>query len=543
MQTLLIGINSKYIHPAYAVYQLVANATEPVFFKEFTIKDSIAEMTDYILNQNPDLLGISTYIYNVKVVETLLENLKHSSFNGKIVLGGPEVSYQAAYFFKHHSIDFIVRNEGEEAFNALLLALDGKINIQHVPNLVYKVDNNLHYTKLKECDLSTIKPAHHLLQDKENRIVYFEASRGCPFKCAYCMASLEKSVRFFPEAQTKVELLQLLKSNVKTIKFLDRSFNINAKYTHDLFTFLNEHDNNYTTIQFEVVLDLFNKQEIDYILHNIRKDYFRFEVGIQSINTKTTDAVNRYQNWDKIQANHALLKGHVTMHLDLIAGLPYEDLTSFIHTFNETMLLFPDELQLGFLKELKGTQISNTKEAHHYIFDTSAPYEVLSNSYISASELDKIRLVEDILEKYYNSNRFERTMTYLLQTLGLAPFETFYDFAIHLQNNNISLFRYQLHELFQYIYDFLKTLPLVDKDFILFLLKQDYLTFFTNRPKIWWDKENNADRNAIYQILHDTFTESLDTLFRYAHFEIYQKQIFIIVYEPKHVRHYNLDTK
>lgn len=540
MQTLLIGINSKYIHPAYAVYQLVANAIEPVSFKEFTIKDSISEMTDFILQSNPDLLGISTYIYNVKAVKSLLTSLEDAKFKGKIILGGPEVSYQAEHFFKYHAIDFIIRNEGEEAFNLLLLALQGKTDLSSVPNLVYKIGTKLHYTKLKECDLSKIKPAHHLLEDKENRIVYFEASRGCPFKCAYCMASLEKSVRFFKEAQTKSELLQLLKSNVKTIKFLDRSFNINAKYTHDLFTFLKEHDNNYTTIQFEVVLDLFKQEEINFILHNIRRDYFRFEVGIQSINTRTTDSVNRYQNWDKIKENHRLLKGHVTMHLDLIAGLPYEDLNSFMHTFNETILLFPDELQLGFLKELKGTQISKTKEVHHYVFDSQAPYEVLSNSYISSKELDAIRLVEDILEKYYNSNRFNRAICYLFETLKLAPFETYHEFALYLQRKNISLFRYQLHELFQYLFDFLVSLPNVNHAFLLFLLKQDYLTFFKNRPKIWWEKENRTDRNAIYQTLHETYNESLDTLFRYAHFETYLDQSFIIIYEPNHIRTYNL---
>lgn len=540
MQTLLIGINSKYIHPAYAVYQLVANAIEAVSFKEFTIKDSISEMTEFILQENPDLLGISTYIYNVKVVESLLTGLENAKFTGKIVLGGPEVSYQADYFFKHHSIDFIIRNEGEEAFNQLLKSLQGKTDLNSIPNLVYKKDNTLHYTKLQECDLSNIKPAHHLLEDKENRIVYFEASRGCPFKCAYCMASLEKSVRFFPETQTKSELLQLLNANVKTIKFLDRSFNINAKYTHDLFSFLKNHDNNYTTIQFEVVLDLFKQDEIDFILHNIRRDYFRFEVGIQSINKETTDSVNRYQNWDRIKENHKLLKGHVTMHLDLIAGLPYENLDSFIHTFNETFLLFPDELQLGFLKELKGTQISNTKDVHHYIFDSQAPYEVLSNSYISSNELDTIRLVEDVLEKYYNSNRFKRTILYLFETLKLSPFETFLAFALYLKTKDISLFRYQLHELFQHIYEFLIILPNVDSAYLLFLLKQDYLTFFKNRPKIWWEKEDSTNRNAIYQTIHETYAESLDTLFRYAHFETYLDQSFIIIYEPNHVRTYRI---
>src|SRR5690554_3268940 len=169
MQTLLIGINSKYIHPAYAVYQLVANADNPISFKEFTIKDAVEDMATFIVEQDPDLLGISTYIYNVKVVQSLLKSLENIQFKGKIVLGGPEVSYQADYFFKHHSIDFIIRNEGEEAFNQLLKSLQGKTDLNSIPNLVYKKDNTLHYTKLQECDLSNIKPAHHLLEDKENR--------------------------------------------------------------------------------------------------------------------------------------------------------------------------------------------------------------------------------------------------------------------------------------------------------------------------------------------------------------------------------------
>lgn len=538
MKILLIGINSKYIHPAYGIFQLVANTPYPVSHKEFTIKDNISDIVDFIIEQNPDLLGFSTYIYNVSIIEQLLVLLSKSNFSGKIVLGGPEVSYNEEYFLRNFAVDFIVRNEGEVSFNKLIEALTQKTSLLHIPNLVFLEANQITRTSLLECDLTQIKPAHYLVEDKQNRIVYFEASRGCPFKCAYCMASLEKSVRFFPKEQTKQELLHLLKNNTKTIKFLDRSFNINPGYTHELFSFLKENDNQVTTIQFEVVLDLFKESEIQYILDNIRKDYFRFEVGIQSINTKTTDAVNRYQNFDKIRTNHQRLKGHVTMHLDLIAGLPYEDLGSFKNTFNQTLRLYPDELQLGFLKELKGTQISKTKDTHHYIFNQTSPYEVLENAYITASDLNTIKTVEDILEKYYNSHYMDLTMNYLLQDFGFDPFDFFHSFGVYLQEHRITLMRYQIHDLFIYLYDYLLTLPNISSSYVLFLLKQDYLSNFKNRPKIWWEREKSKQREEIFTHLQTNHHISLDILYRYAHIESYQNQYFVIVYQPNNTHRY-----
>ena len=401
MKTLILGINSKYIHPAMGAHQIMVNSEYEIELLEFTIKDQLDIIIKSILDKQFDLLAISTYIWNIEIIKKLLKSLEEINFNKPILLGGPESSYDALNLLSNYNIDYIIKNEGEESFNKLIQALTTNQSLNNVPNLYYKEESIIKFTFDEEPNILNIKHDYSLIGDLQNRIVYLEASRGCYFRCSYCLASLEKKVRFFDVDMIKEELKYLLDRNTKIIKFLDRSFNVNKAHMLDILSFIKQYDNNYTTFQFEIVGDLLDDEVIDFI-NSMRKDYLRFEVGIQSFNEKTIKSVSRTQNFDKLKSNIEKLKNNAVIHADLIAGLPYENKESFINTFNQAFTLFVHELQLGFLKELKGTIISITKDIHEYVFSDTSPYEVIENKYIKNDELQVIRKIEEMLDIFYN---------------------------------------------------------------------------------------------------------------------------------------------
>lgn len=528
MKSLLIGINSKYIHPAMGIFQIATNSLYPLDFKEFTIKDKINDIIQYIYEQEFDILGFSVYIWNVELIKNILKKL--NNVNKIVVLGGPEVSYNAKEFLLNYNIDYIIKNEGEESYNELLDALINHNNINNVSNLYYKIDNEVYFTYEKNPDLSKIKHDYSLINDFKNRIIYLEASRGCYFRCSYCLASLEKQVRFFDLQTTKNELLFLLSNNVKTIKFLDRSFNVDKNHMLEILKFINDHDNNYTTFQFEVVGDLLSDDVIDYI-KTMRKDYLRFEIGIQSFNNKTIYSVQRTQNFDKLKNNIIKLRDYITIHADLIAGLPYEDKKSFINTFNQTYLLFVKELQLGFLKELKGTKISLTKNEHNYNFSNLSPYEVIENKYISKEDLDEIRLVEEGLEKLHNKGYFPNTNLYVFFDLKFDPYHTFLGVTNYIKALNLNYKSMQVSDIARMYYEYLSQY-IPNKEKLLFIIKRDYLSRFKSRPKIWWTNDiTKNERNLIYQEFVNAYPElNLNELYQYGKLEKYNNEYFIIIY-------------
>ena len=454
MKAYLVAINSKYIHPAMGVFSLVSNSKYPVIYDEFIIKDKKEKIIQSILNNEYDILGFSVYIWNSVLVKDILTTLKEMNFNKPIFIGGPETYFNSELYLKQYNVSYVINDEGEESFNELMDYVSGLIPIESVSNLYYLDNQEMKYTYHKKPNINNIVTDLSLIKDFKNRIVYLESSRGCPFKCSYCMASLDDKVRFFPIEKVKKELKFLLDHNCKTIKFLDRSFNINKDYMLEILEFIKENDNGISVFQFEIVGDLLSKDIIEYIKQNMRKGMLRFEIGIQSLNDSTTKAVCRRQNFDKLKENISLLKDHVVLHLDLIAGLPYENLESFKKTFNDSYLLMGEELQLGFLKELKGTKISNEKDNHDYDFDSNPPYEIISNKYIGITELEIIKQVEEGLEKYHNKGCYKNTMEFLFIKNKLDPFETFLKLKT---KSNIEL-KYLNDDLsYKHLYQTLKT--------------------------------------------------------------------------------------
>ncbi|HOH18306.1 MAG TPA: radical SAM protein, partial [Bacilli bacterium] len=352
MKVLLVGINSKYIHPAMGIIQLAANTTWPVTLREFTIKDDPQRIAKEISDFHADVVGISVYIWNATLVKTILSQLSQQL---TIVVGGPEASYRPAEYFAFSNVDYLVKDEGEQAFHYLLNYLNGLMPLDEVPNLYYRGEE-IKFTFNALPDITTIKHDYSLMGNLKHRYLYLESSRGCPYACSYCLASLEKKVRFFPLSQIKKEILWAFHIKTPTVKFLDRTFNCDSQRMIEILSFIQEHDTKQTVFQFEVVADILNEETVRF-LKQLRPGLVRFEIGIQSANETTMEAISRKQNFSQIQTIVQQLKPTITIHLDLIAGLPYEDKPSFINTFNQTLLMFPDELQLGILKALAGTKI------------------------------------------------------------------------------------------------------------------------------------------------------------------------------------------
>lgn len=535
---LLVAINSKYIHPAMGVYQLYTNINKEKYncsYLEFTIKDNLNVMINEINNSKYQIVCLSCYIWNIEYIKKILPNIT----NKLVILGGPEASYNPNLLYLDN-VNYLIKGEGEEAINELLDYLNGLIDLQNVSNLYYKdSDNNILFTYNKPCNLLNVKHDLSLIKDFKNRISYLESSRGCFYNCSYCLASTEKPVRFFPVNEVKENILYLLQNNAKTIKFLDRSFNIKKEYINDILLFIKNNDNNYSTFQFEVNGDNLSSDTIQ-IINSMRKKMIRLEIGIQTTNSKTSKAILRHQDFNKIKENILKIKDNVVIHTDLIAGLPFEDYQSFKKSFNETFLLFTEELQLGILKELKGTYISKTKAEHYYLFDTNAPFEVISNKYITKEQLDRIKLVEKGVDKFYNSGHFKRTMLYLFDHLKLDPFDTFLYLIENIEKEYL-LKDLQFDQLTKLFYQLLSQL-VINKEELLFIIKEDYLLRNRIKPKIWWQQNiSRPERRSVYLIFKDKFNLNIDNLYKYAHLEKYQNDYLLIDY--KSFNSYHLKVK
>lgn len=529
MKTLLIGINSKYIHPAMGAIQIAANSRFPVILREFTIKDDLENILKCIEESTADVIGFSVYIWNAMMVKELLAKMKTDKI---IVLGGPEASYRPEEYFAFSSVTYLIKNEGEESFNELMEFLDGSRPVWEVSNLYYRADA-VRFTFDRLPDIAKIRHDHSVVAEPENQYLYLESSRGCPYACSYCMASLEKQVRFFPMGTVKNEILMALEQNFRTVKFLDRSFNADPKRMNEILKFIQDHDNHHAVFQFEIVGDTLKEDTLT-LIKTIRRGLIRFEIGIQSTNPAVTKAVNRHQDFGLLKTNLRAIIENVVIHLDLIAGLPGEDKESFIKTFNETFELFPDELQLGFLKELAGTEIAKNRIIHGYVFGSDPPYEVVKNKYISKSELDEIRLAETGLNKYYNSGRFPKTMKYLFEGEHRDPFETFKKLGNYLRENETMAL--QPGDLAKALF---LALGSQDEKRLLYLIKQDYLIFSKLKPNLWWEYEISKEEKAkIFQKFQKVYPGlTKEILYRDTRLEKFETdsetEYFLVTYHPK----------
>ena len=418
MKILLTAINAKYIHSNLAIYSLKACAGKyesNVELAEFTINNQKDYILEEIYKRHPDVLCMSCYIWNIDFVESVVREFHKICPNVPVWVGGPEVSYEVETFLAEHDyITGVMIGEGEDTFRELCQHyVDGDIRLEDIKGIAIREKSGKAIITQPRCimDMSQIPFCYDTMEDFSNRIIYYESSRGCPFSCSYCLSSVDKTLRFRDIELVKKELKYFIDQKVPQIKFVDRTFNCNHKHAMEIWKFIKENDNGVTNFHFEISADLINDEELE-LISDMRPGLIQLEIGVQSTNEVTIKEIHRTMKLDllkdivtKIQAG-----GNIHEHLDLIAGLPYEGYESFRKSFDEIYELKPNQLQLGFLKILKGSYMYEHAVEYGIVYHDKPPYEVLKTNWLSFDEVLKIKQVEEMLEVYYNSGQFEVTM-------------------------------------------------------------------------------------------------------------------------------------
>ncbi|CAH2212403.1 B12-binding domain-containing radical SAM protein [Tepidibacter aestuarii] len=485
MKILLTTLNSKFIHTNLAIRYLNSFCKDlaDITVAEYTINNSVDYILKEIYKQKSDIVVFSTYIWNVDDTIKICKNLKKVSPHIKILLGGPEVSYDFEEFMKKYDcIDYIIYGEGELTFREFIEYSLGKKDIDNIDGLVYRKKDSIIVNEPRQLihDLNIIPSPYENIDKKEyeNRIVYYETSRGCPFNCQYCLSSTIKGLRFFDIDRVKMELKNLINANVKQVKFVDRTFNAKKEYALDIMKFIMENDNGFTNFHFEVTAHLIDDDMLEF-LSKCSPGLFQFEIGVQSTNKKTLEEVGRTQNFESLSyvVNKISSFKNIHQHLDLIAGLPYENYESFRNSFNTVFNLDIEQLQLGFLKMLKGSGIRKNSEKHDYIFKDYTPYEVLGNKYMSYDEMLKIKDIEEVLEIYYNSNNFKLSMNYIIKKYySEDAFKLFEDLSSYWEDNGYFKISQGKNQLYKILIDFYTDVIKVDVDIFKDVLKYDYIS-------------------------------------------------------------------
>lgn len=505
-------LNAKYIHTNLAIRYLKAYS-EPDFtieIPEYTIKDPTLSIVTDLLQKNPQIIGFSCYIWNIEETIKVIQMIKKIKPAILIVLGGPEVSYDVEDWMKRiPELDFIVTGEGEATFKQLLEHIEQSLEFDKVPGLAYRKEGTVKVNHhLNKIDLRELPSPFRFKEDIPNlskRITYIETSRGCPFSCQFCLSSIEVGVRYFDREKIKEELRYLMDNGAKTIKFLDRTFNISRSYAMDIFQFLIDEHAPGTVFQFEITADIMRPEVIQFLNDTAPPGLFRFEIGIQSTNDLTNELVNRKQNFEKLTRTVTMIKegGKIDQHLDLIAGLPEEDYHSFRKTFNDVFALRPEELQLGFLKMLHGTGVRRDADKYQYIYMDHPPYEILGNNVLSFEDIIKIKQVEDVLEKYWNDHRMDTTIEYLVSNVFATPFDFFQQFGSYWDQQGWARIGHQLEDLFKRLHQFLSEQKSLELQIIEDLMKYDYLRRQKYKPrKPWWNERiEKQKRTETYQAI------------------------------------------
>ena len=458
MKFLLTAVNAKYIHSNPAIYSLRAYAgviyEQHIELAEYTINHSLQAILTGIYEKKPDVIGFSCYIWNIRMIEELLEELPKIMPRVPIWVGGPEVTYRAAEFLEQHpSVQGVMVGEGEATFlEVLRYYLEEPIALSQIAGIVYRDEKGriIQNEPRELTNLDRLPFLYHNLEPFTNRIIYYETGRGCPYRCSYCLSSIDKTVRLRSFSVVREELQFFLDHQVTQVKFVDRTFNCNRKHAMDIWQYLIEHDNGVTNFHFEIEADILSEEELA-LLAKARPGLFQMEIGVQTANPETLHEIRRTARLDRIEHAVAQLKraGNIHVHLDLIAGLPFEDYESFGHSFDTVYAMEPEQLQLGFLKVLWGSYMQEKAKDYELKYLTTAPYEVLSTKWLSYGDVVRLKRVEEMVELYYNSNQFTTTLP-LLEAFFARPFAMYQALADFYEDNGYfvttpsRIYRYQV---------------------------------------------------------------------------------------------------
>lgn len=430
MKFLLVAVNAKYIHSNPAVYSLKRFAgeyTDAVEIAEYTINNRMEDILEDIYRRKPDVIGFSCYIWNIGMVEKLMGELHKLLPKLPVFLGGPEVTYDADKLLrKYPYLTGIFIGEGEATFAQVVKYYVKKNpeSLEDIPGLMLRSGMT---PERKPLNLTDVPFLYDDMAPFTNRIIYYETQRGCPFRCSYCLSSIDKTVRFRDIEVVKRELAFFLEKKVKQVKFVDRTFNCNHDHAMAVWQYLYEHDNGVTNFHFEIAGDILREDEIA-LVAKMRPGLVQFEIGVQSTNTDTLREIRRVMDIEKLKQVVAALKAahNVHIHLDLIAGLPYEDYDSFARSFNDVYAMEPEQLQLGFLKVLKGSYMAEMAESYGLVYTDYAPYEVLYTNWLSFTEICRLKRIEEMVEIYYNSGQFAHSLPVMIADFGQGAF-AFYE--------------------------------------------------------------------------------------------------------------------
>ena len=471
MKILLVACNAKYIHSNLAVYDLQAYASDyadHIVLKEYTINQQKDDIMRDIYLEHPDVVCVSCYIWNLSFVKELMADLIKILPGAAFGAGGPEVSYDAEKFLTENSeFKGVMVGEGEETFKELAgyYVEKNPQNLKDMTGICYRDgDQIIHNGWRQIMDLSSIPFIYKDLSEFKNRIIYYESSRGCPFSCSYCLSSIDKKLRFRDTETVKKELQFFIDNKVPQVKFVDRTFNCKHDHAMAIWKYINEHDNGVTNFHFEISADLLREEELQE-MSTMRPGLIQLEIGVQSTNPDTIKAIHRTMDFEKLKGivDRIHSFGNIHQHLDLIAGLPYEDYDSFRHSFNDVYALKPQQLQLGFLKVLKGSHMMEMCREYGIVYKTQEPYEVLSTKWLDYDHVLKLKTVENMVEVYYNSGQFQNTLEYLENFFqdAFSIYERLGSFYMEKGYGDVSHTRMRRYEI---LLEFLEDVPEISMD-------------------------------------------------------------------------------
>ena len=471
MKILLAACNAKYIHSNLAVYDLQAYAseyTDYVILKEYTINQQKDDIMRDIYLEHPDVVCVSCYIWNISFVKELMADLAKILPDADFWAGGPEVSYDAEKFLSENpEFTGVMVGEGEETFQELsgYYVKKNPEKLENITGICYRDGEKIIHNGWRQImDLSSIPFIYKDLSEFKNRIIYYESSRGCPFSCSYCLSSVDKKLRFRDIEMVKKELQFFIDHKVPQVKFVDRTFNCKHDHAMAIWKYINDHDNGVTNFHFEISADLLREEELQE-MSTMRPGLIQLEIGVQSTNPDTIKAIHRTMDFEKLKGivDRIHSFGNIHQHLDLIAGLPYEDYDSFRHSFNDVYALKPQQLQLGFLKVLKGSHMMEMCREYGIVYKTQEPYEVLSTKWLDYDHVLKLKTVENMVEVYYNSGQFQNTLEYLENFFpdAFSIYERLGSFYMEKGYGDVSHTRMRRYEI---LLEFLEDVPEISMD-------------------------------------------------------------------------------